>query len=254
MAYNDLVMPTHSKLGAPEPFRLINRIPIVDCGEPLIELRGRRDARFLMLAPGCLPYVRESVFAKLIRAQAKLPWECHLRISTALRTLDTQSRMYWANYRRIESEHPAWPPSAIRRATNKFFAPPDAKAPPGHCTGGAVDVTLVDIGGRPLDMTSPFTRWDAAYTFIDGLTPTARENRARLYDAMLGAGFSNCRDEWWHWSYGDSAWAVRVGARTACYGLVEPPAGYRYVPLHAPKVAPIPRTTHLRPGRWRAGR
>jgi zinc D-Ala-D-Ala dipeptidase len=35
---------------------------------------------------------------------------------------------------------------------------------------------------------------------------------------------SNCRDEYWHWSYGDSAWAVRVGAVEACYGLIEPPA------------------------------
>jgi D-alanyl-D-alanine dipeptidase len=36
---------------------------------------------------------------------------------------------------------------------------------------------------------------------------------------MLGAGFSNCRDEWWHYSYGDAAWAVRTGRKTCVYGL-----------------------------------
>jgi D-alanyl-D-alanine dipeptidase len=44
-----------------------------------------------------------------------------------------------------------------------------------------------------------------------------------MVQAMLGAGFSNCRDEYWHYSYGDSAWAVRVGSRECSYGLVKPP-------------------------------
>jgi GrpB-like predicted nucleotidyltransferase (UPF0157 family) len=42
---------------------------------------------------------------------------------------------------------------------------------------------------------------------------------------MHSTGLSNCRDEFWHWSYGDSPWAVRVGASAACYGLIEPPQG-----------------------------
>ncbi|MDR3707468.1 MAG: M15 family metallopeptidase [Capsulimonadaceae bacterium] len=243
-------MPKKTKLGAPEPFHLINRIPIRDNGEPLVDLRGRREARFLNLAPGCLPFVRESVLARLIRAQARLPWYVHIQISTALRTLDMQSRMYWSNFNRIQSEHPQWPLSAVRRACNKFFAPPDAKAPPGHCTGGAVDVALVDLTGRPLDVTSPFLRWDAAYTFVDGLTPEAHANRKMLYEAMTGAGFSNCRDEWWHYSYGDSAWAVRTGNPIACYGLIPPPASYSHVPKR-PARPPRKPAAYLRPGRWR---
>lgn len=43
---------------------------------------------------------------------------------------------------------------------------------------------------------------------------------------MHNAGFSNCRDEYWHWSYGDSAWSVRAGASDAIYGLIEPPKSY----------------------------
>jgi len=107
--------------------------------------------------------------------------------------------------------------------TNRFFAPVDQKAPPGHCTGGAVDVQLLGPGGKPLDVTSPFTGWQAAPTWIEGLTPEAKRNRMILVEAMLGAGFSNCRDEFWHYSYGDAAWAVRVGADYCIYGLAELP-------------------------------
>jgi D-alanyl-D-alanine dipeptidase len=43
-----------------------------------------------------------------------------------------------------------------------------------------------------------------------------------LHDAMLNAGFSNCRDEWWHYSYGDAGWAVRTGRSICMFGYVEP--------------------------------
>lgn len=42
-----------------------------------------------------------------------------------------------------------------------------------------------------------------------------------LHDAMVTVGFSNCRDEWWHYSYGDAGWAVRVGEAQCFYGKVD---------------------------------
>ncbi|MES2463571.1 MAG: hypothetical protein V4671_23605, partial [Armatimonadota bacterium] len=39
----------------------------------------------------------------------------------------------------------------------------------------------------------------------------------------------NCRDEWWHWSYGDNAWSVRTGCSIAVYGMIKPPPGYSFV-------------------------
>jgi D-alanyl-D-alanine dipeptidase len=42
-----------------------------------------------------------------------------------------------------------------------------------------------------------------------------------LHDSMIEVGFSNCRDEWWHYSYGDAGWAVRVGERRCFYGKVD---------------------------------
>ena len=124
------------------------------------------------------------------------------------------------------------PKSALRRYCNKRWAPPDVKAPPGHCTGAAVDVKLFTLGtSEEMDHVSPYTEWwDAASTRVGGLAESAAATRRLLCYAMHSAGFSNCRDEYWHWSYGDSAWAVRVGASEASYGLIAPPDGAYPVP------------------------
>lgn len=209
---------------SPEPFRLIDRMAIVECGDPLVDLREAVPE--LSFGDYCLPYVRSSVAEALKAAAANIPDRLELRVYTALRTLDQQAEMYWGNYNKAKEAHPEWPESVVRRMTNRFFAPPDGKAPPGHCTGGAVDVGLLSREtGEGLDVSSPLKGWKGAPTAAHGLSPEAAENRRLLCYAMHSTGLSNCRDEFWHWSYGDSAWAVRVRAKSACYGLIEPPAG-----------------------------
>jgi D-alanyl-D-alanine dipeptidase len=138
--------------------------------------------------------------------------------------MEQQARGYWSHYRDLEERHPEWPRSILRREANKFWHPPDTSAVPGHCTGGAVDVTLLDGDGSPLDMIS--ARIEGANTqptYSRHLTSAARANRELLVRVMTEAGFSNCYDEWWHWSYGDAGWACRVGHPHAIYGLVEEP-------------------------------
>jgi len=146
-----------------------------------------------------------------------------LRVSAALRTIDDQRHHWDGYYAQLREAHPDWPEATLHRAVNRFFAPTDQAAPPGHCTGGAVDVRLVDADGVLLDMISPFEGWHAAPTWKTGLSETARSNRETMVYAMIMAGFSNCCQEYWHYSYGDSAWAVRIGARECPYGLVRPP-------------------------------
>jgi len=208
----------------PEPYRLLNRVPIRDNGEPLVDLRETNPE--LSFGVHCFPYVREGIAGALKSAYRSMPAHLDLRIFSALRTLEGQAQMYWGNYERAKKEHPNWPESVVRKMTNRFFAPPDAKAPPGHCTGAAVDIGLFDRQtGEGIDVRSPIEGWKGAPTAIPGLSPVAAENRRLLCYIMHSAGLSNCRDEFWHWSYGDSAWAVRVGAPIACYGLIEPPNG-----------------------------
>lgn len=114
-------------------------------------------------------------------------------------------------------------PVSLKRTVNRWVAPPDRKAPPGHCTGAAVDVVLIDQAGEVVDVSAPYERFVAAPTYAFGLTEEAHKARMVLVEAMLGAGFSNCRDEWWHYSYGDAGWAVRTGASECFYGEVSLP-------------------------------
>lgn len=228
--------------GSPEPFHLLNRIPIRECGEPLVDIRFA--CPVVLLRPGCLPYLRITVAAMLNRAQESLTPGYRFTVSTALRTLEMQSEMYWRNYRKLETDKPHLPTSALRRITNKYFAPPDAKAPPGHTTGGAVDVGLVGPDFLARDMIAPTKGWEAAYTWSDKIGPEAKYHRTLIINALSGAGFSNCRDEWWHWSYGDNAWAVRTGVSDAVYGLIAPPRGFTFVPRQPPP----PRLGYRRTG------
>jgi D-alanyl-D-alanine dipeptidase len=161
----------------------------------------------------------------LNRAQAALRPGYRFVVTTALRTLPMQRGLYDRYFQQLREQHPEWSQATLRRAANRFFAPWDQKAPPGHTTGGAVDVCLLSPGGRRLDLISPYEGWAGAPTWIEGLTPRARVNRMLLVEAMLGAGFSNCRDEYWHYSYGDAAWAVRVGAPFCIYGAATLPPG-----------------------------
>lgn len=220
-------MPKVELQGSPEPFHRLNRIPIRALDEPLVDLRSV--CPVVLLRPGCLPYLRAPVAQMLNAAQDSLPAGYRFTVSTALRTIDMQARMYWHNYNRLKEEKPHLPTSALRRITNKYFAPPDAKAPPGHTTGGAVDVGLVGPDFRARDMVAPTKGWEAAYTWSDRIGPEAKFHRMMIIQALSDAGFSNCRDEWWHWSYGDNAWSVRTGRDHALFGLIDPPTGFTFV-------------------------
>jgi D-alanyl-D-alanine dipeptidase len=105
---------------------------------------------------------------------------------------------------------------------SRFVAPPEV-AP--HVAGAAIDVSLVDWNGQPVDLgtpvdASPESSDGACYFDAAGISASARRARGVLADALHAAGFVNYPTEWWHWSYGDRYWAYVVGAPAAIYGPV----------------------------------
>jgi len=197
------------------------RVPTIECGESLVDLR---DLCPELEITACPTFARAAIARMLNQAQAALPAGHRLRVSTALRTLQQQSDGYWGHFKRLKEKHPEWPLAILRREANKFWHPPDTRAVPGHCTGGAVDVTILGPDGEPLDMTSPRREGrDTTPTYSAELAEAARLNRELLIRVMTEAGFSNCYDEWWHWSYGDAGWACRLGLPHAVYGMVSDP-------------------------------
>lgn len=205
--------------GSPEPIRALNRMPENENNEPLVDLRVvAPEVRVGRLTT--IPFVRQTVAEMTHKAALSLPKGIVLVVSDAWRPKERQQRIYDWFWKCAKEAHPERDYSALRRTVNRFVAPPDHKAPPGHCTGAAIDCWLESEEGEALDLVSPFTRFTASSTYCLGLTAEASQNRLMLVTAMLNAGFSNCRDEYWHYSYGDAGWAVRTGSGSCVYGLI----------------------------------
>jgi len=123
------------------------------------------------------------------------------------------------------TEHPDWSETRLTRYVNRFTAPMNARVPPPHTTGAAIDLVLTDEAGTELDHTSPLDPHDPRCFAFDapGLGAEAQRTRGILAEALLAAGITNYPSEYWHWSYGDQGWAYRGDHAHALYGAVTPP-------------------------------
>ncbi|MCT9008354.1 M15 family metallopeptidase [Streptomyces rhizosphaerihabitans] len=212
-------MPTIVLMSDPK----IAAIPVVDCGEPLLDVRTTApfpvDAR-RSDDTGAYAHLREGVLNRLVAAGDLLPDGMRLLFVEGYRPPSLQ-RLYFDRYAAgLRSEHPEWDAGRLRDAASRYVSPPEI-AP--HSAGAAVDLTLVDADGRELDMgtpvnASPEESGGACYTAADGIGGTARAHRRLLAGALTAAGLVNYPTEWWHWSYGDRYWALAKGAAHAIYG------------------------------------
>lgn len=201
-----------------EPLKALRAVPIHDAGEPLVDVRALCPT--LLLQPGCLPFLRETVARMLNKAQEGLPAGHRLTVGTCLRTDAMQREIRETCLREMTEKHPDWSRATLHRMLNRLVAPPDDISPAPHTTGGAVDVGMCGPDGEPLDFRSPADDWEGAPTYYHKLSDTARNNRLLLIGAMESAGLTNYVGEWWHWSWGDQGWALRVGNPVAYYDTV----------------------------------
>lgn len=69
-----------------------------------------------------------------------------------------------------------------------------------HCRGSAIDLTLTDMEGDPLDMGTGFDYFGKkAWHGAKGITQEQTENRALLRSVMEKHGFRYFEKEWWHY-------------------------------------------------------
>lgn len=202
----------------------VRAVPVVDSGEPLVDLRR--------LGVACTAYptageparlVRLGLAGRLVAAQAALPAGVHLLVVEGWRSPAAQAAVIAGYTRRLHQAHPGLTRAEVERLSTRYVAPLDV-AP--HVAGAAVDVTLADEGGRQLWMgtavdATPEDSGGACATAAAGLDAAARRHRAVLAAALGGAGLVNYPTEWWHWSWGDRYWAHTTGAATAWYGPVD---------------------------------
>lgn len=207
----------------------IAAIPLADIGESLVDLR--QDSAFLVdasregvqkISPS-ISHLRQGVADLLKKAQALLPNEVRFLIKECHRPLSVQASLYEEYFDKLQDLHPDWSIEQTHSETSKFVAPP-AVAP--HSTGGAVDLTLVSLSGEKLDLgtpiiASPEETDGLTFTYADGLSEAARDNRQMLVDCLTEVGLVNYPTEWWHWSYGDQYWAFMTGTNSTLYSPIE---------------------------------
>ncbi|MEO0984769.1 MAG: M15 family metallopeptidase [Cyanobacteria bacterium J06639_14] len=209
-------------------------VVIQDCGEPLVPLPLEQ---FAVLTPHPYqvlgapygdrsPYwLRASVVQALVRAQEHLQamrpgWR--IQIFDAYRPIPVQQFMvdYTAHElaQKQGLDFETLPPSeqdGILNQVYQFWAIPslDPKSPPPHSTGAAVDVTLMDADGQPVDMGSPIDEISVRSHpnhFEQSFDPKSQHfhaNRCLLRQVLIQSGFQQHPNEWWHFSSGDQLWA-----------------------------------------------
>lgn len=71
-----------------------------------------------------------------------------------------------------------------------------------HNRGAAVDLTLVDFNGNPVDFGTDYDFFGRE-AHIDNMNHDQKilDNRKLLQDGMKAHGFKGIRTEWWHFSY-----------------------------------------------------
>jgi D-alanyl-D-alanine dipeptidase len=246
-----------------KPYQLI---PIFDCGEPLVPIPLEQFAveqphPYVKLgAPygdKSPYYLRAGVLARLIQAQRSLQqqhpgWQ--IQIFDAYRPIAVQQYMVEYTFAQTVREQ-GLTVNALSEAdrqlileqVHQFWAVPsdNPATPPPHSTGAALDLTLVDAAGNPVNMGSPIDEMSPrsypdffaapandldlknrlmseALSESDRLT--IHQNRECLKQVMLQAGFRQHPKEWWHFSFGDQLWAWLMNQeqaeikKTAKYG------------------------------------
>ncbi|MFD1722713.1 M15 family metallopeptidase [Amnibacterium endophyticum] len=197
----------------------IRAVPVRECGEPLVPVPHGVEAL------GERPLVRAGLAARLAAAGLLLPPGRRLLVVEGHRSPGDQTAIWDRYAAAVERDHPFESAGERRRLISRFVAPLEV-AP--HVAGAAVDVTLVDRLGRPLDLGTPIDATpeeSGGACFLDAAVPAeARIERRTLAEALRGAGLVNYPTEWWHWSHGDRYWAWATRSPAARYGPVEAPA------------------------------
>ena len=183
-------------------------IPINETNNPLVDLSKYP----FVLEPayynqGITPTdrmeIRQEIADKLSAVQSSFNGSYRFKIWDGYRPRAVQNAIYNDYRERVKADNPTWDDSQIDYETEKFVTRATARERiPPHATGGAIDLTLVDKDGTELDMGTVFDHFgpeaEPLYFKDDSEHAAAHANRMLLREAMLAAGFTADKDEWWH--------------------------------------------------------
>jgi zinc D-Ala-D-Ala dipeptidase len=178
--------------------------------------------------PGSLPrsWLRQGVAERLVAAAESLPDGYGFAVWDGYRPLEVQAALFTGYLQQLSAIHPEMPADALEDAAARYVTPPHRSrlAPPPHLTGGAVDLTLTDGDGAPLELGTGFDAFvaEAATRAFEDVPGRWRDLRRVLFWAMADQGFTSYAEEWWHFDHGDQFWGL-VAGRPARYAAADPP-------------------------------
>jgi len=131
---------------------------------------------------------------------------CLLRRDVAMRLLKVQEKLRAKGYRLIVFD--CYRPLSVQKHFRAIMPDYRYVADPAkgsrHNRGAAVDVSLADSTGRPLEMPSRYDEFSQkASRGWAGASATARRNSELLETAMKDEGFEPFPSEWWHFDASD---------------------------------------------------
>lgn len=163
-------------------------VNIADCypeANYVYDMRYATDNNFLKkdVYEGCANcFLREDAAKALFIAQTSFRSKgLRIKFFDCYRPLDIQKKM-WEIY-----PHPGYVADPAKGSM--------------HNRGAAVDMTLVDLNGKELDMGTGFDHFGKeAWHAYEDLSDTIKANRILLKTTMEQSGFRSIRTEWWHYS------------------------------------------------------
>ena len=210
-------------------------IPVVDCHEPLIDIKNQQELRYgpppeCELTAEDYTKLRKTVFEKLCRAQKDLPTGWRFQLYEGFRSLAVQEILFNKEYQRVSARYPEASHGERFYETTRLVSPvinlDGSQNIPPHNTGAAVDLEIITEDKYFVDMGMTAKDWSivhpelclTASPLVEGV---AKQNRELLLQVMESHGFVNYPTEWWHFSYGDRYWAYQSGEAAAIYGSPE---------------------------------
>ncbi|MFY0546208.1 M15 family metallopeptidase [Brevibacillus sp. H7] len=209
-------------------------IPIEENNEPLVSLAYYSPRikvypfYYHQKINGSLPdcYVRAGVAERLVQAAERLDDGYTLVVLDGWRPLSVQQALY-DQFKSVLLAQGWREGEELFAELSKYVAKPSVEPdrPSRHLTGGAVDVTIAGPNGW-LDMGTAFddfterarTHYFEQVDKPDDHALYIRTNRRLLHRLMAEAGFTNYSEEWWHYDFGNQAWALQTGQPAALYG------------------------------------
>lgn len=211
----------------------VKNIGIIECNEKLVDMdkiKNKRIKARYSICPNKVKKsypssskIRESVYRKLVDMLNFLPKNVGIAYQCAHRPISIQKKYFDAKFISIylkSSDH-----NYAYQEASKYVSPYIDNVPP-HSTGAAIDMTLFiirDDNSEELMDMGPFAtscEQRKEETFSNNVTDIQKKNRMLMLNAAAKAGLVNYGYEWWHYSYGDKAWAYVTKATHAIYGTI----------------------------------